>query len=319
MPSDSQSRDVETQSGPEHSASNRWLLAAIVATLVCVALILVMFLGLQRSPFTETLSEGVTGTPTEAERLVFAVARTPGGPSEWSNWARVIKYVSEELGRPVSIRYVAKEEAATDVILEEGIDVAFVCAHHYLHLRDEGAFQGLCVPVIDGMSTCCYELIVHNDDSARSLEDLAGSAVAVSDKSSLGGLSYLSHLCRERGLEPTEFFGELLIGETQESNLRDLSSGNVRATVVNTAQIADWDLSQFKEIEQSPPVGCPPVIISTDIDSELRERLVEVFLAFDAAASLPDDSHVDGFVAFDADDYAFAEEIRGACGHHHGE
>ena len=96
--------------------------------------------------------------------------------------------------------------------------------------------------------------------------------------------------------------------------MRDLADGDVRATVVNSAQILDWDMSQFKVIERSLPIGDPPIVVSTDMDTGLREQITELFLEFDPD-TLPADSHVDGFVPLNDADYANAEMLLDACGH----
>jgi len=294
--------------------SSKWLIGALLVTAVSVGLLFGAFVGLYRIPLATEATSGVSELDS-VQPLVVAVARTPGGPGEWANWARIIKYLSEELSRPVTVRYLTKEEEATQTIIDEDIDVAFVCAHQYLDLRDSGAMEGIVTPIVNGESTNEMMIIVDSADSAESLEDLKGDEVAASDKSSLGGYAYLQYACEEKGLVPADFFSEVRLGETQESNMRDLMDGYVRATVVNTAQTSDWDMSQFKIIEQSEPIGCPPIVVSIDMDEDLKERITEVFVEFDPDL-LPADSHVDGFIPLDETDYVYAEILRDACGHH---
>lgn len=298
------------------ATSNRWLAAAIVATLVFVVLVgyaLARIYGYY--PVDQPIVVG-TNVGEAATPLVVAVARTPGGPGEWSNWARVIKYLSEELHRPMTVRYLSKEDESAEVIAKEQPDIAFVCAHTYLDLTDSGAAVGVCTPIINGESTSRMMLLVRADDSATCFEDLAGSKAAVSDKSSLGGYSYLQYLSEERSSRANEYFSELQMGETQEANLKDVIAGDVRVTVANSAQTPDWDMSKLKIIEESPAFGCPPVVVSSDMSTELRERVAEILIGMDTAALLPSDSHIDGFVKLDATEYAFADKLRRACGSH---
>ena len=295
-------------------ASSKWLIGALLITAISLGLLFGAFMSMYRTPPVTESTLGVSEFDV-AQPLVVAVAQTPGGPAEWANWARVIKYLSEEISRPVTVRYLTKEEAAAQTIVVEDVDIAFVCAHQYLDLRDMDAVEGIVTPIVNGESTNRMMIVVESSDSAESLEDLEGDKIAASDKSSLGGYAYLQHACAEKGFTPSDFFSEVRLGETQESNMRDLLDGHVRATIVNTAQIADWDMSQFKVIEQSPPIGCPPVVVSEDMDTELREQITELLVGFDRDL-LPSSSHVGGFVALDEADYAFAEILRDACGHH---
>jgi ABC-type phosphate/phosphonate transport system substrate-binding protein len=297
-------------------ASHRWFQVAVLATIIAIAVLVVLFAGLvpdadsASRPDAETVSP-----PASGESLVVAVARTPGGPTEWSNWARVIKHMSEELGLPVSVRYLSKEDEAADVIAEEDIDVAFVCAHQYVELRERGSVTGLCSPVIDGDHMTTTMLVVSADDEAESFEDLQGSVIGASDKSSLGGFAYLSNLCAERGVNPYEHFAEVRLGDTQERNMRALLDGEIRATVVNSAQVVAWDMSGFKVVESSRGFGTPPVVVDSDLDPELESRIRAFLLSFDDEL-LPSESYISGFVKLDEGDYAYAEVLREACGQH---
>lgn len=298
-----------------HSSSRWWLIAALVATAIAAVMALVSLSGL--SHWDGRDSQIRAAAPIEsASTLTVAVARTPGGPGEWTNWARVIKYLSEELERPVAVRYLSKEDEAAQVIAEEDVDIAFICAHHYLDLRDQGEVTAICTPVMGGASTSRMWMITRTDDPAEGFEDLRGSVVAASDKSSLGGYSYLSLLAAEHDVDLLEFFSEVRLGESQENNMHDVMSGEVRATVVNSAQVLAWDMSQFKVIEESPEVGCPPMVVDENMPDELRERITQVMLDFDSSSVLSGGSFIDGFVALDEADYVYAEELRDACGHH---
>jgi ABC-type phosphate/phosphonate transport system substrate-binding protein len=302
--------------GASGRVSRRWLQVAVVATIIAVVALIVLFAGLV--PDAESASRADTekvSSSIPGQSLVVAVARTPGGPTEWSNWARVIKHMSEELGLPVSVRYLSKEDEAADVIAAEDIDVAFVCAHQYVELREGGSVTGLCSPVIDGDHMTTTMLVVSENDEAEGFEDLGGSVVAASDKSSLGGFAYLSNLCAERGVNPYEHFSEVRLGDTQESNMRDLLDGEIRATVVNSAQVVAWDMSGFKVIESSREFGTPPVVVDADLDPELESRIRTFLLGFDDAL-LPPESHISGFAELDESDYVYAEVLRDACGQH---
>lgn len=316
MPDRTEGNNGDDSPTPARSSSSRWLAAAIVATVVFVVVVGVAFASIFGYYPADGLSQVSADVGDEATPLVVAVARTPGGPGEWSNWARVIKYLSEELHRPVIVRYLSKEDESAEVIASEDIDIAFVCAHTYLDLVDSDSAVGVCTPIIDGAHTSRMMLLVREDDPAESFADLVDSSAAASDKSSLGGYSYLQYLAGEHDVRLDEYFSELRMGETQETNLRDVIAGDLRVTVANSAQTADWDLSKLKTIEESPPTGCPPVVVSSDMAPELRELVARILIDMNTDALLPADSHIDGFVELDHADYAFADTLRRACGSH---
>lgn len=299
----------------DRGTSRSWFIAAVAVSLVCVALVYSALVGLVTMPPDQAATDPVL-VPTDDRALDVAVARTVGGPAEWTNWARVIKYLSDELEVPLNVRYLAKEDEAADVIVESDVDIAFVCAHHYLDLTEAGEVEGVCVPVVDGSTTTRMWLIVRADDAAERMEDIRGSVVAASDRSSLGGYAYLTYLCDARGLTPPEFFSEVRLGDSQEANMSALRAGEIRATVVNSAQVVSWNMSEFRVIEESPPFGAPAIVVNSHMSDTLRERIAGILLNMDVAAQLSKDSAIDGFEPIDSADYDFARVLRDACGHH---
>lgn len=296
-------------------SSRRWLAIAVGVTVLFLAVVAFEFSNLLALPTLESDTAERMGESGEGA-LIVAVARTPGGPGEWTNWARIIRVLSDELDVPLTVRYLSKEDEAARIIAGDKVDIAFVCAHHYVDLVDEGASVGVVTPVIDGSTTARSQLVVRRDDPALSVEDLADSVVAVSDKSSLGGYAFLSYLLQQRGTQAQDYFSELRLGETQEQNLRDVLAGDARATVINTAQAGSLELSGIRVIEESEPFGCPPVVVRADLDPGLRSRIEEVLLGMDMAVILPQGSAISGFEVLDPAEYEFARELRGACAHH---
>lgn len=297
------------------SVSRRWLFVAVGVTATCLVVLALEFANLLSLPTVGSEPGAQSAEPSEST-LVVAVARTPGGPGEWSNWARIIAELESELGTGLTVRYLAKEDEAAKIIARDEVDIAFVCAHHYVDLSDDGASDGLVTPVIAGSSMSRSMLVVRTDDPARGITDLKGSVVAVSDKSSLGGYAYLSYLVKQHGAEPAGYFSELRLGETQEQNLRDVLEGSARATVINSAQLGSLDVSGVRVIEESEPFGCPPVVVRADMDPALKGRIRSALLGMDMESVLPTGSAIEGFEPLDPAEYEFARELRGACSHH---
>jgi phosphonate transport system substrate-binding protein len=317
-----QQQRQSTQRSPDdagasaHARSNRWLFAAIAVTVVGAVALAVAVAGLFGGHEPGASSGTVAVAGEEPEALLVAVSRTPGGPGEWENFARVIKYLSDELQRPVAVRYITEEEVAADVIRDEEVDLAFVCAHIYLDLLEEGKVEGLVTPIVDGTPDTRAMIVVRDDSDLETWEDLRGTAVAVSDKSSLGGYAYLQWYAEQRGVELREFFREVRLGETQEANLRELADGGVDATVVNSVQVVHRDMSEFRTLQESEPFGAPPIVATNRLDPETSAQAKEALIAFDAESRLSEDSAIDGFVAAETVDYSFEEILRHVCGDH---
>jgi phosphonate transport system substrate-binding protein len=317
-----QQQRQSTQHSPDdtgasvHARSNRWLVAAIVVTVLGAVALAVAVTGLFGGNEPDASAETVAVAGEEPGALLVAVSRTPGGPGEWENFARVIKYLSEELQRPVAVRYITEEEVAADVIRDEEVDLAFVCAHIYLDLLEENEVEALVTPIVDGTTDTRAMIVVRDDSDLQTWEDLRETAVAASDKSSLGGYAYLQWYAEQQGVELREFFREVRLGETQEANLRALAEGRVEATVVNSVQVVHRDMSEFRTLQESEPFGAPPIVATNRLDPEISAQVKEALIAFDAESRLSEDSAIDGFVAAETVDYSFEEILRHVCGDH---
>jgi phosphonate transport system substrate-binding protein len=317
-----QQQRQSTQRSPDdagasaHARSNRWLVAAIAVTIVGAVTLAVAVTGLFGGHEPDASAETVAVSGEEPGALLVAVSRTPGGPGEWENFARVIKYLSDELERPVAVRYITEEEVAADVIRDEEVDLAFVCAHIYLDLLEEDEVEALVTPIVDGTTDTRAMIVVRDDSDLQTWEDLRDTAVAASDKSSLGGYAYLQWYAEQQGVELREFFREVRLGETQEANLRALAEGRVEATVVNSVQVVHRDMSEFRTLQESEPFGAPPIVATNRLDPEISAQVKETLIAFDAESRLSEDSAIDGFVAAETVDYSFEETLRHVCGDH---
>jgi hypothetical protein len=103
-----------------HRRSSRWLALAVVGTVVGVVLLYGAFSNASLMPTQQPVLSPEKPALHEGN-LVIAVARTPGGPTEWVNWAQVISYLSEALGQPVVVRYLTEEDEAAGVTMEANI------------------------------------------------------------------------------------------------------------------------------------------------------------------------------------------------------
>lgn len=248
--------------------------------------------------------------------VVVAVARTAGGAGEWSNWARVFSYLSDQIGRPVTLRYLTSEEEIEDVLADEPIDLALVCPHQYVDLAEQGRAKGVVTPVISGSPLTSAMLVVAADSPVTTFEDLRGRRIAVSDKTSLGGYAYMMWLCERHGVDAAEYFAEVRLGDTLEHNARDVLAGEVDCTVVNASQLASDD-SRLRVVERSPEYGTPPIVVVSDIDAATIDAIRDALVAFDPDIDLAGaKTTISGFVPTDPEAYEFVRDLRDACGHH---
>jgi len=306
-------RPTETEAVPSKRAttpaSRRWLLLAIASTVIATVFLgyalFAMFQGVnpdKRSPVA--LSEAAMG-----DQLVLAIGRTPGGQAEWANYVVLMRYMQDRIGRPIKVRYIADRESASG-IFENGEAVGgFLCTRSYLLLEKKGVVRAIAVPVTSGACTETAMVFVRADSAFHTFEDLKGGSVAISSKTSVSGAAYLYWLADQKGLTVDTFFSTIDVSPTQEDGLRKLSEGSVDAAVGCSTEARLYPPGTFRAVATSPEYALPPFVVSTSMDQETVDALLEALMSFDAHASLPADSVLDGFEPVTSADYDFSRQL----------
>jgi len=291
------------------SASRVWFIVAVIST-VFVSLFIVYFLAAMLRGNTPVGPVPVAGTPTAtAEPFIIAVGRTPGGQDEWESYIVLVHHLQDRLGRPVQLRYLSDREEADEIFRSGGVDAGFICTRSYLVLAEEGIAREIAVPVTSGASTETAMLLVRSDSDYLTFDDLAGRVVAISSRTSVSGAAYLYWLAIQENTTVDDHFGPLDIAATQEECLRRLAKGTVDAAVGCSTEVKAYPAGTFRAVAVSPAYALPPFVVRTSLDDRTVELLREALLDFDARASLPADSDLDGFVPTTEDDYAFTIEL----------
>lgn len=294
--------------GPQGTRGSRRLLGlALISTVIAV-----LFLGHTLSVMLMGASPDVSplASPTASDDdLIIAVARTPGGQSEWSSYVVLMKYVQEQLGRPVRLHYIVDREEADEVFKRGEADAGFVCTRSYLMLRDAGIVRELVVPITSGASTETAMVVVRADSPAKTLEDLKGRSIGVSFRTSVSGASYLYWLADSMGFEVREFFGSIMVSPTQEGSLRKLAKGEIDSAVGCSTEVNTYPAGTFRSVSVSPEYALPPFVVASDLDAATADALRQALLAFDAAEMLPASSALDGFMPVDEGAYAFSAAL----------
>ncbi|RJQ53670.1 MAG: phosphate/phosphite/phosphonate ABC transporter substrate-binding protein [Actinobacteria bacterium] len=293
--------------GERRRPSRRYLILAVISTVVILVLANVLMISLVRHG-TEGKKE--VASASGSKPLTFAIARTAGGPQEWETYAGVVSEIGRGLGRPIRVRYLPDRRKVTDLFGEGHIDVAFVCTHCYLNLSDVRLAKILAVPKVKGTSKETAVLVVDSRSRFRHLNDLKGATIAVTDRTSLGGSAYLFWLSENQKINVHTFFKDVFRGSTQERNLSAVSRGQVDSTVVNRSQLASWPQSSFRILTASPEFGFPPVVVSSSLDPKLAREIQKRLFALEPGRGLRKGGVILGFVRPGLRPYAFARELR---------
>lgn len=221
--------------------------------------------------------------------LRISVAAMLSPQATYGAYTHLLERVGAAVG--VDIELVQRRSyAEVNDLLERGaIDAAFLCTGGYLELaaRHPDLVEVLAVPVVGGELHYRSLVIVAADSAARSLADLAGQRLALTDELSLTGYRYPLHALATVGQPTGTSLALALLTRSHDRSIEAVESGLVAAAAVDSLVYAGVTArdptraARTRIIHASPPFGMPPLVVRTAIDAAQRERLRSVVLAIE--------------------------------------
>lgn len=215
-------------------------------------------------------------------RVAVSAVISPQGTVE--SYAPLLEYIQANLGRPVEL-VQRSTYAEVNKLVETGeVDIAFVCTGAYIIGERDFGMEILVAPVVNGEAAYHSWLIVPADSPAQNMADLRGKTFAFTDPLSHTGRLYPTYLVFQLGLQPETFFGRTFFTYSHDAAIRAVASkladGAAVDSLIYTYLIQrEPDLEQrLRIINQSPPFGIPPVVVSPNIRPQLRAELQAIFL-----------------------------------------
>lgn len=241
------------------------------------------------------------------QTLRVSVAAMLSPSDTYTSYSRLFERVGQRLGMSVELVQRRTYAEVNELLLNGRLDAALVCTGGYLELRSRAPSQieVLAVPVRDGKSTYESLIIVPSSSAAHQLHDLAGRKFAFTDDLSFSGYSYAAKLLRDMGEDPRRFFGSTSFTHSHDRSIRAVAQRLVDGAAVDSLIYDDLVrrdpalATTTRIVHRSPPFGTMPVVASTRLSLETRERIRQVLLALDrdsdTAAALQI-VHIDRFV-----------------------
>lgn len=197
----------------------------------------------------------------------------------------VIDHIGEQIKQPVQMVH-RRTYDEMDALLEKGeVKIAFICSAPYVKNRERFGVELLVAPNVHGKATYHSYIIVHNDSAMKSFPELKGKVFAFTDPKSNTGKLYPTYLLKTMEFTPERFFNRFLYSYSHNKSVEMVAKRIVDGAAVESI-VYDHMLKtgspyakQTKIIKRSPPYGIPPVVVTRDIDPELRKKVKDAFLS----------------------------------------
>jgi phosphate/phosphite/phosphonate ABC transporter binding protein len=233
----------------------------------------------------------------------------------------VIDYIGEQIKQPVQMVH-CRTYNEMDSLLERGeVKVAFICSAPYVKNRERFGVELLVAPSVDGKPTYHSYIIVHNDSPIKIFSELKGKTFAFTDPKSNTGKLYPTYLLKTMGRNPERFFKSQLYSYSHNKSVEMVAKKIVDGAAVESI-VYDHMLKtgspyakQTRIIRRSPAYGIPPVVVTKDINPELKKKVRDAFLAMGTTVkgkAIMDAMMIDGFVEVPDSNYDTIREMERA-------
>lgn len=253
------------------------------------------------------------------EPIRMAVAPVLSALPTFGLYGELADYVADELDRPVELVQGKTYAEINDLVRSGDVTLALVCTNPYVQGREDFGMELLVAPQVDGELSYYSFLIVRTELNPGSLQGLRGRAFAFSDPlSNSGRLAPLYQLAL-MDETPESFFRKSIFTYAHDSSIRAVADGIVDAAAVDSLvyeylRITEPDVvDRVKVIEKWGPYGINPMVVSPNLDPQLKAQLREIFLGMHEnprGEGLLQRLMIDRFVVVDDSIYDGVREMR---------
>ena len=200
-------------------------------------------------------------------------------------YAKLADWLARQLGQQVELVSGFSYGTIDEMIDDGAVDVAFICGFPYVlkHDQPDPVVDVLAAPVMKAprygnQPVYFSDLIVREGSGVQRFEDLKGATLVYNEERSNSGYNMPRSFLIERGLTKG-FFGKVIRSGSHEESIRMVASGEADASFVDS-MVLDYDrekhlgfAGQVRVVMSLGPEAIPPVVVSTKMAPELRQRM----------------------------------------------
>ncbi len=258
---------------------------------------------------------------TSALRAAIAGVLSPTKCVEYYEELR--NYLRTEMDRGLALFQKPTYAEINDLISGQRIDVAFVCSLAYVQGNQDFGMELLVVPQIQGQTVYYSYLIVPEDSSTATLEELKGAVFAFTDPLSNSGHLAPSYQLSLLNEIPASFFGRYVFTYSHDNSITAVASKLVDAAAVDSLIYDQMIINNMEQasgtkiIARWGPYGIPPVVVNPTLDTELKQQLRDFFLNLHTSSEgnkILNSLGIDKFVVVPDNTYDSVREMKAKLG-----
>jgi phosphonate transport system substrate-binding protein len=194
----------------------------------------------------------------------------------WAEW------IEGALGRPVVFVQRSRYREILDLLLQGGLDLAWICGYPYV--RNRSRLQLIAVPRFRGRPLYQSYFIVGADSKIQRLHELEGGLFAWADPDSNSGYLYPRFRLASDGRDPDRFFRRTFFTWGHPRSVEAVAEGLADGAAVDSyvwetlARIDPEMTTRTRVLVRSPDFGFPPIVAGPALPEADRQAIRNVLL-----------------------------------------
>jgi len=214
------------------------------------------------------------------------------------------RYLSNKLGRPVSLKLSPNMGAAIKEVVDKSVDLAYLTPVAYLKAHAEGNAKIIAKTVTKGKASFQLMIVVKKDSPYKTVADLKGKTFAFGDKRALLQRAAVVG----SGINLEDFSDYKFIGH-YDNIARAVLNGDFDAGILKDTMAFQWQNKGLRILAETPPLPPYNITASGNVSNDMLAKLKDAFLNLDR--NNPEhlkiikavDKKYDGFAATDDAEY----------------
>jgi len=195
-------------------------------------------------------------------------------------------YMSKNLDYDIEFLQRKTYKEVNDLLIANKVDLAIICSGAYIDKSVKGKIEILSVPVVDGKAFYQSFIIVNKDSGINDFTELKNKKFAYTDPISNTGTLYAKWLVESLGEDLDHYFSNTIYTYAHDTSMQLVAKGvvdgaSIDGLIFNYIKKHNPErVKHLKIIKKSQLFGIPPMVVPSNLDAELKNKLQILFLNF---------------------------------------